>query len=411
MLSFIATAIRLLSGLVINKAIAIIIGPSGLALIGQFQNTQNMIRTFSQGGINAGVTKYTSECNSKGKSTLELWSASFKTTVFFSLIASLILIIFSSELSIFVFKTDVYTYVFVLFGITLIFSALNQLLLSILNGLKEIDSFIKINIFQSLFSLVFTTSYILIFGLDGAFIALVTNQSIIFLVILWYLRKHPLIKFSSFFQGFNFGWTKKLTSYSLMALTSSIAVPCSQILIRDNIGQSLSWEDAGYWQAMTYISTMYLLVVTTALSTYYLPKLSEISGSRELKNELLEGYKYLLPIVATLTLIVYFCRAYIVELLFTEDFMSMLVLFKWQLIGDFMKISSWLVAYVMLAKALTKIYIVSELVFSVLYVLLAQYFVSAYGLVGVSYAFAVNYFIYFICMVFVVSRYISGLDD
>ncbi|EJG0004581.1 O-antigen flippase, partial [Vibrio parahaemolyticus] len=38
-LTLIATAIRLISGLVINKAISVFIGPSGLALIGQFQNS------------------------------------------------------------------------------------------------------------------------------------------------------------------------------------------------------------------------------------------------------------------------------------------------------------------------------------------------------------------------------------
>ena len=37
-LSLIATSVKVLSLLVINKVVAVTIGPSGIALIGQFQN-------------------------------------------------------------------------------------------------------------------------------------------------------------------------------------------------------------------------------------------------------------------------------------------------------------------------------------------------------------------------------------
>ncbi|EJG0388716.1 oligosaccharide flippase family protein, partial [Vibrio parahaemolyticus] len=96
LLSFIATAVKLLSGLIINKAVSIFIGPSGLAIIGQFQNAQGIVRTLAQGGINSGVTKYTAEFHENGEKKHELWSSSLKITVFFSVIVSLLLFLFSS---------------------------------------------------------------------------------------------------------------------------------------------------------------------------------------------------------------------------------------------------------------------------------------------------------------------------
>ena len=53
----------MLSGIVINKIIAIYIGPSGIALIGQFQNFLGIITTIGNGAINSGVTKYVAEYN------------------------------------------------------------------------------------------------------------------------------------------------------------------------------------------------------------------------------------------------------------------------------------------------------------------------------------------------------------
>ncbi len=44
----------------------------------------------------------------------------------------------------------------------------------------------------------------------------------------------------------------------------------------------------------------------------------------------------------------------IINILFSPQFLPMLYLFKYQLIGDVLKIGSWLLAYLMLAKAMTK---------------------------------------------------------
>ena len=55
-LSLFATAIKMLSGFVINKTAAVYIGPSGIALIGQLQNVVQLVLTLGQGAINSGVT-------------------------------------------------------------------------------------------------------------------------------------------------------------------------------------------------------------------------------------------------------------------------------------------------------------------------------------------------------------------
>ncbi|TOH87114.1 O-antigen flippase, partial [Vibrio parahaemolyticus] len=78
----------------------------------------------------------------------------------------------------YVFDTEEYSYVFSLFAITITLFSLNQLVLSILNGLKEIRTYISINITQSIVGLILTLVLVYLYGLDGALIALVTNQSL-----------------------------------------------------------------------------------------------------------------------------------------------------------------------------------------------------------------------------------------
>ena len=398
LLSVISTFFRLLSALVINKAIATFIGPTGLALIGQFQNFTQIALVLAQGGINNGVVKYNAELISENKDITILNSTAIRISLLSSLFIGFLMAIFSNYLSDYIFNSPNYSYVFIVFGITIFFFVINQLLLSILNGLKEIRLFIGINISQSIYSLIFTSLAILTYGLVGALIAMVTNQSIIFITVVWRLRKHPIISLRLFNANYDKKIANKLFKYSVMALTSILTVPLTNFILRNYIGNVIGWSQAGYWQAIWYISSMYLMVITTALNIYYLPRLSEIKDKKEIKKEFLNGYVLIIPFIVLLTLGIFFLKEYIVLILFNKDFYPMLELFKWQLVGDVIKISAWLLSYIMLAKAMTKEFIITEILFSMLFVIVSLIYINVFGLIGVTYGYATNYIIYFIVM-------------
>ena len=409
-LSFVATAFKMLAGLVINKAVAMYIGPVGLALIGQFQNFSQIVMTAAQGAINSGVTKYSAEYRKDDKHISILFSTASKISFASSVIVGAGIVSFSSHASQYVLHSDDYSYVFVIFGFTILLFVINSLLLSILNGLQDIKTWAIINITQSIYSLIFTTLLIVFLGLDGALVALVTNQSVVLLIVLWMLRNHRLIKLENFKGKFDAAIGKKLGAFSLMAITSAITIPVSHLIIRNFIGEKFGWDAAGYWQAVWYISTTYLMVVTNTLSVYYLPKLSEIKNKAELRKELLNGYKIIMPIVIFMSVVIYFLKDFIIWLLFTEQFAPMKELFLWQLVGDVTKIAALLIAYLMLAKAMTKTFIITEIAFSISFVFLSIWFTSQSGLIGMSYAFALNYGLYFIVMIFATKREWSGFD-
>ena len=399
-LTAISTIITVISGFVINKVIALYIGPSGLAVVGQLQNFLSIVTTFSNGAITSGIVKYTAEYQ-----TIEKKQKIFSTSIIISLscsfIISLLLFGFSGYLSELILKDVRYNSVFIVLGITIFLFALNTILMSILNGQKEIKKYILVNISSSIFSLFFTSFLIMQLNLMGALYAMVVNQSVIFFVTLGFVLKSSWFKLEYFKKGVDKESLIKLSKYSLMAITSALTVPMSHLIIRNYIGDNLSWNDAGYWQGIWYISTMYLMIVTTSLGVYYLPRLSEIQDNTELKKEIISGYKIIMPIVIILAFGIYLFRELAVHIAFSEKFVPMLELFKWQLIGDVIKIASWLLGYLMLAKAMTKIFIYTEIVFSILFIVLSIVFINYFGLVGVTYAFSLNYFLHLIVMIFI----------
>ena len=289
-------------------------------------------------------------------------------------------------------------------GVTLIFYTLNSLVLSILNGISEIKKYTVINAIGSIVSLFLTILLVFYFEVKGALYSIVLSQLIVFVFTVFLLRKSRIISKKSFTGKFDKKICFKLSHFSLMALVSSLTIPISQILLRNIISDELGINAAGYWQGMIRVSDGYLMLITTSLSVYYLPKLSSLVSRSEIRNEVLNGYKIILPTVLIGCIIIYFFRFHVIELLFSKKFIVMESLFFWQLIGDFFKMASWILSFLLVAKAKTKIFIFTEIGFVFFYVTISYFFLKEFGLVGTTIAFALNYFIYFISMLLIFKK-------
>lgn len=405
--SAIATVVKLASGLVVNKIIAVYIGPSGIALIGQFQNFLSVVTTLGNGAINSGVTKYVAEYNEIAPRKRDLYiSAAIKITLFVSVVLGVILIVGSKLISNMLFQQVEFHIVFKILGVTLWMTSLNTILISIINGLKKIKLYIIVNILGSLLSLVFTVLLTLKYELWGALLTIILVQALLLFVSIPIMLKKVHIQFQ-WQKIVSNDYYKKLFSFSAMAIVSVVCVSVTQIAIRNHLINEFSLQEAGYWQSMWMISSMYLMIITTALSTYYLPKLSELKNKNGIKKEIIAGYKVIIPFVILSASIIYFSRDYIIALLFTNDFYSMRDLFFYQLLGDFFKMCSWVLAYLMLAKKMTKLFIFTEIVSSLLFYVLTVVFTLEKGLVGVVYAHAINYFIYAVLMFIIIGKWLK----
>ena len=395
-----STLIKLITSYVSVKVVASIIGPSGIALIGQLQNFSSIFTTLGAGGINNEVVKYVSEFKEEETELQKYLRNGFKITVYFSFFFGLLLVFFSNQISKWILLDKQYNYVFIYFGVTLFMLSLNNYFLSIINGFKEFKIFVIINIITSIIGLLFTIILVFLYQLKGALIATVTYQSVILFVTFFFLRKTPWFNTKILWGKWNKDIVKKYLYYSLMALVSAATVPVSQLLIRGFLIKKLSIDSAGYWEGMNRISGLYLLFVTTSFSVYYLPKLSEIKTQVLLKKEIIKTYKIITPIIVISLILIFLLKNLVINVLFTKEFYPMKDLFFWQLLGDFFKIMSWILAFVMVAKSMTKIYIFTEIIFSVLVVLLSYVFVNMNGVIGATQSYCVNYFIYFIVMLF-----------
>ena len=403
-LNGIAVIIKMLTLLGINKMLAIYVGPSGYAALGQFQNAVQMVTTFSTGAISNGVTKYTAEYKDDEDAQRRVWRTAGTIALIGSVVTSILIVCFSKPLAVWCFNDESLYSVFIWCAATVVFFSFNTLLLAILNGKKEISRYILANIGGSLLSLLVTIIMVVQYGLYGALISLVLYQSIAFFVTCLLCYRTPWFRFSNLLGRLDKQIAINLTKFTAMALTTAACVPVSHILVRNYLGSEFGWETAGYWEAMWRLSTAYLLLVTTTLGLYFLPKLSELVNPEDIRKEIVQGYKLILPVAMICGLVIYLMRDFIIGLLFTDAFSPMRDFFAWQMLGDTLKIASWILAYLMLGKAMVKMYIVTEVIFAFGFYLLTIVLTKVGGPIGVTWAHAVNYGVYFVVMYFLIYR-------
>ncbi|WP_180072959.1 O-antigen translocase [Acinetobacter sp. YH12200] len=403
-LNGVAVLIKTITLFVLNKILAVYLGPTGYAALGQFQNFIQMVTTFAGSAINTAVIKYTAEYHEDESKQRAIWKTAGSIVFVFSLMFAFLILIFQRQLSLYIFHALEYQTVFVWFAVFLLFFNFNTLFLAILNGKKEILKLVLANIAGSLFALIVTSILAIKLHLYGALIALSIYQSIAFIVTLFLCYRADWFKFSSLFGKIDLEITKKFSSFIWMALVSAICVPLSQMLIRAYLSQEFGLAYAGYWEAMIRLSTVYLMVVTTTLGVYYLPRLSELKMIDEIKKEVYLGYKFLFPLAVAGGVVIFVLRDWIIKVLFSPSFAPMQSLFFWQMMGDALKIGSWILAYLMLSKAMTKLYISTEIIFTLSLIALTYVCTQLFGFEGVSMAHFINYGMYWIIISFFIFK-------
>lgn len=397
-LTSMSTLVRMCTGLVSVKIVAAIIGPAGVALVGQLNNFSTIALSLATGGINSGITKYVAEFKNDTSRIKQYLATAFKITVACSLIVGLLLLLLCKQLSSLIMMTPQYWYVFAIFGVTILFYGLNNMLVSIVNGFKQFNKYVKVSIISSIFGVAFTVALVLLWGLPGTLISAVTFQSLMIFVSVLMLRKLEWLRKDWLIGKFKKTIATQYFRYSLMTLVSAFLVPISQMLLRGYVISEISITEAGWWEGMNRISNMYLMVITTSFGVYYLPRLSEISNRLELRHEIIKCYKVIVPLLLCGFAVIYFLRFFIVKLLFTNEFTPMTQLFIWQMAGDFFKICSWLLSFLMVAKSMTKAFISTEVIFTLSYLTLGYIFVRLNGIVGLCQGYLSNYIIYMITM-------------
>jgi len=386
--------------LITNKVIALYLGTNGMFLMGQLKDFLKIGNTLGTMGIETGTVKYTSELNNKEKDFKDLVSTSFKIHLYSSLIIIGLILIFYNYLTLSLSKevSEMNNYLFkYLLCFSVVSFSIQTFIMSVLNGLKKIKIFILINIIATIISGGVLIFLVINYFTIGAYYALILSPIITLitaLVICMFLKPFKLNFLSSVFKIEHF---KNLSNFSLMAIMAPICLVGATFTVRFYIYDEFDSNHAGSWEAMWRISAIYLLFLTTTFKFYLVPTFTNLENNN-LKKEVFKIWKTTLPIIIIITLGVYISKDLIIDILFTSEFNLVNSLILFHLLGDIIKINCWVLGNVLVAKAKTKHFILFQVEWSVVFVILSIILANIYGFVGLSIAYFTTYIIHFLLL-------------
>ncbi|WCO00834.1 O-antigen translocase [Psychroserpens ponticola] len=403
---------KIIAGILTSKAIAIFIGVEGMALIGNLRNFLSGIQSFAILGFYNGFVKTVGKCKDDA---LEL-SKTISTTYylgFFSTILMSFLCYYNAEfINDFLFSENFnYAYVIQILALALPFYALNMFCFGIMNGFSNYKMLLIINIIGHILGLSVTLYLIYIEHIDGALIAAVITPSLLFLITLVGIVNRRNLMSQIKISHVSLSVLKTYAPYATMALVTAIALPFTSIMIRNFIIDELGIKQAGYWEAMNRISDYYLMFVTSIMTLYIIPRFSEIDNKIEFRKEVFGFYKSVMPIFGLGLLVIYLLRPFVVSLVFSEEFQPVENLFLWQLLGDFVKVLSIVIAYQFLAKKMFMQFIVIEVFLVIILYLTSIYMIDIYGVEGAVMGHFISYLLHFLIVLLVFSNSLFGVVD
>jgi len=395
------------TGLITSKLLAVFVGPSGMALVGNLRNFIASLEGISTLGFQNGIVKYVAENENNKKELEKIISTVLISFLIVAFFLSTLTFLFSDYLCFKIFGDNLqYAIVIKIVAIILPWNVISLLFLSIINGLGGYNKVIVANIIANVIFVTLSIALVYYFKTLGAFFSIVIIPVILVIVTSFFLPKGIRIFKRLNFSDYDFKILKTFSTFSLMVLPPTILSPIFNLKIRNFLIANVGLDKSGLWEAITRISNFYLLFIGTMVSVYFYPKLIKAKGIAEIKTIIWSYYKYILPLFIVGGVTVYFSRFLIIKILFTNQFLPVSELFFLQLLSDLFKVSGMILAFFLMAQKRVFHYVLIE-VLAIFFLYFASLFcIKTFGIEGVLIAQLLENFTYLLVLVWYFKKYL-----
>jgi len=153
---------------------------------------------------------------------------------------------------------------------------------------------------------------------------------------------------------------RDLAKYLPVGLSIGILSPASMLIARSILSQSLSWRDVGVLQALWRSSDWITSIAAGLMSFYFLTRFSRAAGAGALTRELLHAAAFILIPAGVLLGLLLVNQKVILAGLYEATFVITDRAAALFLLGDWVRIASWISLYALLATRRTVAVAVGE---------------------------------------------------
>jgi antigen flippase len=404
-----AQLINMVIGLVRTKLVAILIGPSGIGLLGIFQSITGLASTVAGLGIQtSGVRDMAKFHGAEDHLGVARTVTTLQRVSWFTGVAGmLLLMLLAPQISVISFGSHDYTWSIIALGVTVLLANVAGGQGAVIQGTRRIGDLARISILSAPFGTLIAVGFYAWLGVDGIVPSLVVMSIVSLGISTYYARKINITKVKTSWQD---SWKQSGTmiKFGLSMVASGVVGAVVTYLTRVLIIREFDLTAAGIFTAAFSLSGMFVQFVLGAMGADFYPRLTAISHDHPRMNQLINeqteiGLLLAFPgLLGTLVL-----APYALTVFYTKEFASAGDMLTWFIIGCMGRVVSWPLGFSLLAKGQGGLFMATETVFQILHLGLIWIGIRTVGLVGASVAFAILYLSYTIGMIFLTRQTIG----
>jgi enterobacterial common antigen flippase len=392
-----------------SKAIAVLLGPQGVGLMGLYSSVADLAQALGALGIHEAGVRQVAEAAGRGDEDRIVRTAGVlrRASLALGLLGAVLLAALSLPVAHLTFGDGQHAAGVALLSAAVFFRLLAGGQGALLQGMRRIGDLARISVLGSLFGTLVSIPMVYALGEEGIVPSLVAMAAFSFLLSWWYASRigarsralpttaigkeaAALLRLGVAFMA-----------CTLLGVASAYAV---RIVVMAHEGAA----GAGFYQAAWALGGLYAGFILQAMGTDFYPRLTAAAGDDAQCNRLVNEQAQVGLLLAGPGVIVTLVLApVVVRIFYTPEFHPAADLLRWICLGMMLRVIAWPMGFIVIARGARMAFIWTELAAAAVHVSLAWLLVAKFGAVGAGAAF-LGLYAWQAVLIYLVVRRMSG---
>lgn len=404
-----SSVINVAIGIIRTKVMAVLLGPSGVGLMGLYSSITDLAQSIAGMGINSSGVRQIAEAVGSGDTEKIARTVVVlrRTSIFLGIFGAVLLITFSKQASTLTFGNDQHVGAVALLAVVVFLRCISDGQGALIQGMRRIADMSKMSILGALFGAIITIPLVYYLREEGIVPSIIGIAAMAMLTSWWYSRKvkirPPSMAPSDIRQE-----VAELMKLGFVFMSSSMMMVGASYVIRVILVRTVGLEAAGLYQSAWTLGGLYIGFILQAMGADFYPRLTAVAKDNLACNRMVNEQAHISlllagpGVIATLTL-----APLVISLFYSSKFDAAAEILRWICLGMTLRVVSWPMGFIIVAKGERSLFFWAEAAWTVVYLGLVWLCVAAFQTDGAGIAFFISY-IFHVFMIYFITRRLSG---
>ena len=392
-----------------TKAMALLLGPAGVGLMGVYESIANLAQSIAGLGINSSGVRQIAEAVGMGEPDRIARTVVVlrRTAVLLGILGALLLVVFSRQMSALTFGNNQHTAGVALLSLVVFFGLVSGGQGALIQGMRRVSDLAAMGVLGALFGTIISIPVVYFLREKGVVPALVGVAAMGTATSWWYSRKvkiqRPAMKASEVRHE-----ATPLLKLGLAFMASGFLMMGAAYAVRTMVLRMVGFEAAGLYQSAWALGGLYVGFILQAMGADFYPRLTAVAKDNTACNRTVNEQTQISlllagpGVLATITF-----APVVISLFYSGRFDGAVGILRWFCLGMTLRVITWPMGFIILAKGAAKFFFLTELAWTVVNVGLSWICVRSFGLNGAGIAFFGSY-VFHGLMIYPIVRRLSG---